>query len=71
MTDLLKRIDVYRRALAKVTSDGVKMRRQLAAITKRLKKLEAEPRAATAGHKRATKGTRAIALSEPRWTNLF
>jgi hypothetical protein len=71
MAELLKKIDTYRRALAKVTSDGVKVRRQLAAITARLKKLEAESRAIGAASKRAVKDVPSISRSEPRWANLF
>ena len=37
---LAKKLGVHRRALAKVTSDSVKMRRELGAMAKRLKKLE-------------------------------
>ena len=71
MTALSKKLDLHRRALVKVASDGVKMRRELTAMAKRLKKLESEPRAVAAARKPSTKAMRAMSLSEPRWAKLF
>lgn len=71
MIALSKKLDLHRRALAKMANDGVKMRRELTAISKRLKKLEVQPRAMSVALKRATKGMAATSRSEPRWTNLF
>jgi hypothetical protein len=74
VTALSKKLDLHRRALAKVASDGAKMRHDLMAMAKRLKKLESAsgpPAGARKRPVREAKDGRAVPPAEPRWSNLF